>query len=61
MRIVCQQTILMKNHNKSKKDDRTRYKQAPHLTHDTTWESNRNTINITNKTEEPKGQHFPSR
>ena len=28
---------------------RKRYNQVPHLTKDTTWESNKNTINITNK------------
>ena len=28
---------------------RKRYNQVPHLTQDTTWESNKNTINITNK------------
>ena len=29
-----------------------RYNQVPHLTQDTTWESNKNTINITNKSQE---------
>ena len=28
------------------------YNQVPHLTQDTTWESNKNTINITNKSQE---------
>ena len=28
---------------------RKRYNQVPHLTKDTTWESNKNTVNITNK------------
>ena len=28
------------------------YTQVPHLTQDTTWESNKNTINITNKSQE---------
>ena len=28
---------------------RKQYNQVPHLTQDTTWESNKNTINITNK------------
>ena len=28
---------------------RNRYNQAPHLTKDTTWESNKNTIHITHK------------
>ena len=31
---------------------RNRYNQAPHLTQDTTWESNKTTINITNKSQE---------
>ena len=31
---------------------RKRYNQVPHLTQDTTWESNKNTINITNKSQE---------
>ena len=30
---------------------RKRYSQVPHLTQDTTWESNKNTINITNKSQ----------
>ena len=30
---------------------RKRYNQVPHLTQDTTWESNKNTINITNKSQ----------
>ena len=47
----------------SKKDgkDQERYNQVPHLTQDTTWESNKNTINITNKSQEvspfPAGNH----
>ena len=40
---------------------RKRYNQVPHLTHNTTWESNKNTINITNKSQEtspfPAGDH----
>ena len=35
------------------------YNQVPHLTQDTTWESNKNTIKITNMS--LKGQPFPSR
>ena len=31
---------------------RKRYNKIPHLTQDTTWESNKNTINITNKSQE---------
>ena len=31
---------------------RKRYNQVPHLTQDTTWESNKNTINITINSEE---------
>ena len=31
---------------------RNQYNQVPHLTQDTTWESNKNTINITNKSQE---------
>ena len=38
-----------------------RYNQVPHLTQDTTWESNKNTINITIKSQEaspfPAGDH----
>ena len=30
---------------------RKRYNQVPNLTQDTTWESNKNTINITNKSQ----------
>ena len=40
---------------------RKRYNQLPHLTQDITWESNKNTINITNKLQEvgpfPAGDH----
>ena len=31
---------------------RNRYNQVPHLTQDITWESNKTTINITNKNQE---------
>ena len=31
---------------------RNRYNQVPHLTRDVTWESNKTTINITNKSKE---------
>ena len=40
---------------------RKRYNQVPHQTHDTTWKSNKNTINITNKCQGvspfPAGDH----
>ena len=40
---------------------RKRYNQVPHLTQDTTWESHKNTIKITNKSQEvcpfPAGDH----
>ena len=40
---------------------RKRYNQVPHLAQDTTWESNKNTINITKKSQEvspiPAGDH----
>ena len=40
---------------------RKRYNQVPHLTKNTTWESNKNTINIINKSQEvspfPAGDH----
>ena len=40
---------------------RKRYNKVPHLTQDTTWESNQNTINSTNKSQEvspfPAGEH----
>ena len=40
---------------------RKRFNQVPHLTQNTTWESNKNTINITNKSLEvspfPAGDH----
>ena len=40
---------------------RKQYNQVPRLTQDTTWESNKNTINITNKSQEvspfPAGNH----
>ena len=31
---------------------RKRYNQVPHLDQDTTWESNKNTLNITKKSQE---------
>ena len=40
---------------------RKRYNQVPHLTKDTTWESNKKSINITNMSQElssfPAGDH----
>ena len=40
---------------------RNRYNQVPHLSQDTKWESNKITINITNKSQEvspfPSGDH----
>ena len=40
---------------------RNPYNQVPHLTQDTTWESNKTTINITNKSQKvnpfPAGDH----
>ena len=39
--------------------NRNWYNQVPHLTQDTTWESDKNTIK--HHTEEPGGQPFPSR
>ena len=40
---------------------RNRYNQVPHLTQDTTWESDKNTVNITNKSQQvspfPAGDH----
>ena len=38
---------------------RIRYNQVPHLTQDTTWKSDNNTIK--HHKQEPKGQPFPSR
>ena len=44
---------------------RIRYNQLTHLTQDTTWESNKNTINITNMSQEvstfPAGDHKATR
>ena len=49
------ETVLIQN----KKDGKDREMiQVPHLTQDTTWESNKNTINITNKSQEVS--HFPA-
>ena len=53
----------LKSFNKVKKEAkiRKRYNQVPYLTQDTTWESYKNTINITNKSQEvnpfPAGDH----
>ena len=54
---MLQDTLFIKIRKTSK--IRKRYNQVPHLTQDTTWESNKNTINITKQ--EPRGQLFPSR
>ena len=37
---------------------RNRYNQVPHLTQDTTWESDKNTIKY--HKQEPRGQPFPA-
>ena len=37
---------------KVRKKARNRYNQVPHLSQDTKWESNKITINITNKSQE---------
>ena len=59
--------VFWKNYNfmhiESKIDDKDqkRYTQVPHLIQDTIWESNKNTINFTNKSQEvspfPAGDH----
>ena len=38
---------------------RNRYNQVPHLTQDTTWESDKNTFK--HHKQDPRGQPFPSR
>ena len=56
-------TVFLNIRNKVRKMAKTRkrYNQEPHLTQNTTWESNKNTINITNKSQEvspiPAGDH----
>ena len=49
------------NKVRKKAKSRKRYNQVPHLTQDTTWESNKNTIKITNKSQNvspfPAGDH----
>ena len=49
---VC--IVLIKDSFKISKTSmiRKEYNQVPHLTQDTTWESNRTTINITNKSQD---------
>ena len=46
--------VIFLDTDHSKKDDkiRKRYNQVLHLTQDTTWESNKKSINITNKSQE---------
>ena len=39
---------------------RKRYNQVPHLTQDTTWESIKNTINITNKSQDQEASRSPA-
>ena len=54
---LCLQIVKVRKTAKIRK----RYNQVPHLTQDTTWESNKNTINITNRSQEispfPAGDH----
>ena len=53
---ICHQDLVIKVRMMAK--IKKRYNQEPHMTHDTTWESNKNTINITNKSQE--GSPFPA-
>ena len=39
-------------HGKKGGKDQEWYNQVPHLTQDTTWESDKNILNITNKSQE---------
>ena len=51
---VLLDTVTLKNTKNRRKvvKIRNRYSQEPHLTQDTTWESDKNTINITNESQE---------
>ena len=57
--ILSEKVRIVKVRKKAK--IRNLYNQGPHLTQDTTWESNKTTINITNKSQEvspfPAGDH----
>ena len=57
--VLCKHRRLEKVRKRTK--IRTRYNQVPHLTQDTTSESSKTTINITNKNQEvspfPEGDH----
>ena len=57
----CRWSHLIRIHNVFKVRHlvkiRKRYIRVPHLTQGTTWENNKNTINITNKSQEVR--HFP--
>ena len=51
--------LLHNDHSKKGGKIRNRYNQVPHLTQDTTWESDKNTIKHYKR--EPRGQPSPSR
>ena len=48
--IVSEKVRIVKERKMAKIGNR--YNQVPHLTQDTTWESNKTAINITNKSQE---------
>ena len=59
MRFFCCQVYISKVRKTAR--IRNRYNQVPHLSQDTKWESNKVTINITNKSQEvspfPSSEH----
>ena len=61
---VFSDDVVHKLENRKTAKIRKHYNQVPHLTQDTTLESNKNTINITNKSQEvspfPAGNHKAS-
>ena len=59
---ACILTILLSIKVRKTAKIRKRYNQVPHLTQDTTKESNKSSINVTNKSQEvspfPAGDHM---
>ena len=49
---VIYESVPARYNSKKGGKDQERYNQVPHLTQFTTWESNKNALNITNKSQE---------
>ena len=59
MKIVCQQTILMKYHSKKEGKDQESIQSS--TTHDTGYQCESDNVTIRHQKRDPRGQPFPSR